>query len=164
MPNDWSRSVSPAIGGAKRSEAGLRQMEYWSGLQGILDDHDGPVRGNRKPQQRNWMDYPLGRSHFHLVASVNGRDKHIRVGLYIKGEGAKEHLALLERQRDEIESELGFPLEWGAESPKSRDSIVAYYHRDVDPDDESDWPRQHNWLAQHLNGLHRVFAERVRDL
>ena len=164
MPNDWSRSVAPAIRGAKRSETGLRRMEYWSGLQSVLDDHDGPVRGNRKPQQRNVMDYPLGRSHFHLVAWVNGRDKHIRAGLYIKGKGAKEHLAILERQSDEIESELGFPLEWGAESPTSQDSIAACYYRDVDPDDESDWPRQHKWLAQRLNDLHRVFAERVRDM
>ena len=163
-PNDWSRSVTPAIGGAKRSETALRQMEYWSGLQGVLDDHNGPVRGNRKPQRKNWMDYPLGRAHFHLVAHFTSREGYVRAGLYIRGKDAKRHLALLEQQKEEIERELGSSLEWGVESRTARDSIVACYYRDVDPDDKSDWPRQHKWLAQHLNDLHGVFSQRVRDL
>jgi hypothetical protein len=36
------------------------------------------------------------------------------------------------------------------------------YLNEVDPEDEADWPRQHEWLAKRLNGMHRVFAQRVR--
>jgi hypothetical protein len=35
---------------------------------------------------------------------------------------------------------------------------------DVDPEDEADWPRQHQWLAKRLNDFHRVFANRVKAL
>ena len=56
MPNDWSRSVAPAIGGAKKSETRLKQMEYWARLQSTLDAQNGPVAGNRKPQPEHWMD------------------------------------------------------------------------------------------------------------
>jgi hypothetical protein len=38
------------------------------------------------------------------------------------------------------------------------------YLSDVDPEDETDWPRQHEWLAGRLNEMHRVFAPRVRAL
>jgi hypothetical protein len=34
----------------------------------------------------------------------------------------------------------------------------------VDPEDRSDWPRQHEWLAQRVNDLHRAFANRVKAL
>jgi len=41
---------------------------------------------------------------------------------------------------------------------------VAVYLRDVDPEDETDWDRQHEWLATRLNDLHRVFAGRIKLL
>ena len=164
MPNDWSRSVGSAIGGAKQSETKLRQMEYWSGLQSVLDELSGQVAGNRKAQAQHWMDYPIGKTGYHLSASMNSRERYVRVDLYISGEDAKQRLALLEQQKEEIERELGSPLEWGDESPTARDSRIAYYCRDVDPDDETDWLRQHEWLAKRLNDMHRAFALRVRDL
>ena len=29
---------------------------------------------------------------------------------------------------------------------------------------EADWPRQHQWLADKLNVLHRVFSPRIENL
>ena len=164
MPNDWSRSVAPAIGGAKKSETRLKQMEYWARLQSTLDAQNGPVAGNRKPQPEHWMDYPIGRTGFHLAAVMHMREKYIRVELYISGEEAKERLDLLERQKDDIENELGHSLEWGDQSPTARDRRIAHYRRDVDPDDKSDWHEQHQWHAKHLNEFHRVFVQRVRNV
>ena len=164
MPNDWSRSVTLALDGAKQSETKLKQLEYWCGLQVVLDDTNEQVAGKRKPQAKHWMDYPIGRTGFHLAASVNSRARYIRVDLYISGEEAKQRLRFLEQQKDEIERELGLSLEWGDESPTARDSRIACYCRDVDPDDKSDWPRQHRWLAKHLNDMHRAFARRVGEL
>jgi hypothetical protein len=34
----------------------------------------------------------------------------------------------------------------------------------VDPEQESDWSRQHEWLATHLDDLHRVFAKGISGL
>ena len=102
MPNDWSRSVTPALGGAKQSGTKLKQMEYWSGLQNVLDDTNGPVAGNRKPQPQHWMDYRIGRTGFHLSASMNSRERYIRVDLYISGEDAKQRLALLEQKKTKL--------------------------------------------------------------
>lgn len=84
--------------------------------------------------------------------------------LYIRGANAAERLQGLERQRDQVERDLGYQLEWGDQSPTARDRRIGCYLRDADPEDESDWSRQHEWLATRLNEFHGVFVERVRSL
>ena len=56
-----------------------------------------------------------------------------------------------------------YPLEW-EELPSRRDCRIASYLNSVDPEDEADWPRQHEWLAKRLNDFHRVLAHRVKAL
>ena len=159
-PNDWSRSIARAAADTELSETRIRQREYWGALQKALDDEKGPVSGNRKPPANYWMGLPIGRKYFRLCATM--LKNRIRMELYIFGDDAKSFFGLLKRQKDEIEKELGYSLEW--EKYKNRDYRIASYFDDVDPMDEADWPRQHKWLAEHLNAMHRVFAPRVKDL
>ena len=167
MPNDWSRSVARAA--RARDDAGLSELQvmqrkYWSGLHDRLRASDGPVHGNRKPQPESWMEYSIGHGSFHLDAVMNTVEKFLRVELYISGEDTNERLERLERNKDEIEGKLGFPLKWGDQLPAARDRRIAHYLREVDPVDESDWARQHEWLAKHLNEMHRAFVQQVKDL
>ena len=87
----------------------------------------------------------------------------IRAELYIGNEQAKAFFSLLKAQKETIEKELGYPLEW-QELPLRRDCRIAILQEGVDPDQESDWPKQHQWLAKRLNDLHRVFSARVAAL
>ena len=109
------------------------------------------------------MSYPVGRTGFSLAAAMNRAKEYVRAELYISGSDAKRLQEYLNDERREIEQELGYSLEW-EELPSKRDCRIACYLRGVDPEDESDWPRQHDWLASHLNDLHRVFSGRVRNL
>jgi hypothetical protein len=54
-------------------------------------------------------------------------------------------------------------LEW-EELPNRQDCRISTYLNEVDPEDEEDWRRQHEWLASRLNDMHRVFAGRIRAL
>ena len=81
----------------------------------------------------------------------------------IWGEHAKQRFRLLERQKEEIERQLGYPLEWEAR-PRERDCKISRALPDTDPNDESDWPRQRAWLAQTVNEMYRAFSRRVREL
>ena len=167
MPNDWSRSVAQAaraMDDSELSELKVKQREYWTGLHDALNAVGGPVRGNRKAQPQHWMNYAIGVGGFQLAAVMNTGANLIRTELYISGKDANERLDHLEVQKDEIERELGYGLEWGDQSPSARDRRISCYRRKVDPGDESDWPDQHNWMAQSLNDLHRVFAQRVKNL
>jgi hypothetical protein len=139
------------------------QREYWGALNGALEAAHGPVASTRKPQPQSWMAYSIGRSGFSVNADMNRRKQFIRAELYISTEHAKDFFGQLKGQKATIEKELGYPLEW-EELPEARDCRISIYLRDVDPEDKNDWPRQHQWLAKHLNDLHRVFAPVVVNL
>jgi hypothetical protein len=94
---------------------------------------------------------------------MNSQKKQIRAELYLQGTPAKTFFALLRNQKAEIESDLGYPLDW-QELPDGLDSRIAIFLNDADPADEADWSRQHDWLTKRLNEMYRVFSSRVRDL
>lgn len=165
-PNEWSRSVAQAannIDGAAMSDIRVAQQKYWAALNMVLNRKNGPVAGNRKPQPQSWTEFRIGRSGFFLSAAMLRNKRQIRAELYISGDRAKVFFFQLRDQKAPVENELGFPLEW-EELPSRRDSRIAVYLDNVDPEDETDWPRQHEWLASRLNDLHRVFSGRVRML
>ena len=165
-PNNWSRSVAQAaraIDETELSETRRTQLAYWTSFQAVLNQIGGPVWGNRIPQPRSFMSYRIGRSGFTVTAATNSREQWVRAEIYISGEFAKEFFHQLRAQRQAIENELGYPLEW-EELPERRDSRIAVYLNDVDPSDEADWSRQHQWLADKLNEMHRVFSARIRAL
>ena len=165
-PNDWSRSVAQARRAIDESELSvvrIMQRDYWAAFHVILEQQDGPISGDRKPQPQSWMSYSIGRSGMHLGTVMIRPRKRIRVELYLSTEHAKAFFHLLLEQRDEIERELGFSLEW-EELPGRRDSRIAVYRDQTDPENREDWTRQHEWLAKHVNDLHRVFSGRVKAL
>jgi hypothetical protein len=165
-PNDWSRSVSHAaraIDDSELSDTRLLQRDYWTLLHKVLEIAGGPVLGNRTPQLQSWMPYPIGRTGFSVNAASNKGKRQIRAELYLAGRHAKTYFRQLFDQRQDIESALGKSLAW-EELPQGLDSRIAIYLEDSDPENKSDWPRQHQWLADWLNNLHRVFAPRVRML
>jgi hypothetical protein len=165
-PNDWSQSVAQAaraIDDAELSETRIAQRAYWAALNIVLDAAGGPVSGSRKPQPQAWMPYPIGRTQFALGAVMTRPKSQIRTELYISGPQAKAFFRLLRQEKELVERELGYALDW-EELPTKRDCRVASYLNDVDPEDKADWPRQHAWLARRLNDMHRVFAQRVKAL
>lgn len=165
-PNDWSRQVrqaARAIDDADISDTKRTQVAYWEGLHRALLAAAGPVSGNRKAQPQSWMNYSIGRTGFMLGAvMVRPRDQ-IRAELYITGPRAKAFLRALLRGKEAVEAELGYPLDWDMR-PDGQDTRISTTLDGVRPDDASDWPRQHEWLARKLNDLHRALARRVARL
>ena len=164
-PND-SLSVAQAARAtddASLSETRRTQKAYWTAFHRVLDTSSGPIAGNRKPLPRQWSAFPVGRTGFQLAAVTLRKQNQIRTELYISGDNAKAFFDLLEQQKDPIEQELNYPLEW-EELPARQDCRIAFYLNSVNPEEESDWLRQHEWLAKRLNDMHGVFARRIRKL
>ncbi|SDG01003.1 protein of unknown function [Bradyrhizobium brasilense] len=165
-PNEWSHSVAKAaraIDDSDQSDTKLMQAKYWTALNTKLEELSGPISGRRKAQPQSWIHYSIGRTHMGIGSAMNTQKKQIRAELYLTGPSAKAAFAILKGQKADIERELGYSLEW-QELPEGQDSRIAIFLNDADPSDEVDWPRQLGWLAEHLNGMHRIFAPRVRDL
>lgn len=165
-PNDWSQSVAQAaraIDESELSETRIMQRNYWAAFDKVLVASGGPVSGGKKPQPQSWMGFPVGRSSITVNAAMVSTRKQVRAELYLSGARAKAFFHLLEKQKAEIEQELGFPLLWD-ELPEGLDSRISISLDDADPQNEADWARQHEWLAGRLNQLHRVLAPRVKGL
>ena len=64
---------------------------------------------------------------------------------------------LLERQRGEIENELGAKLEW-------EENKVYLPKKDPDTWDKDDWENQHEWLMSKLELFDRVFRPRIQEI
>ncbi len=165
-PNDWSQSVkmaAEAIDDADVSETKLMQRSYWEALNAVLKSKGGPVTGNKKPQLQSWMSYPVGKAYVHLNACMVVNRNQIRAELYLSGANAKAHFGLLAKQKETIEQELSYPLEWD-ELPAGQDSRIYVALQDANPRNTDDWKRQHEWLADKLNDMYRVFSGRVKEL
>ena len=95
---------------------------------------------------------------------MNIWEGYVRVELYISGERASGYLALLNEQKDQIEQELGYQLDWGDQSDDARDKRISRYKRDINLENRLDWDSQHKWIATNLNAMHQVFANRIKNL
>ncbi len=166
-PNDWSREVvrTPELSPLKEV-----QLRYWRAFREILLSADGPARP-QKPRSDSYSVVAIGRSGFHLAAGTHSQAAWIRAELYFDHAVLKKQLPALDANayfdalkldRDAIERQLDFELKWEA-LPTVGACRVAVY-RKCDPTDESDWPKQHEWLADRLNRMHRVLAPRVKVL
>ena len=132
-PNDWSRSVA-----APREVTPKRrlQQEFWTALNEHLDERGSDVRP-KKPQPENWMYFSVGRSEFWLETTLQSAEKWIGVALFMSGPDAMAYYTLLERQRAEIERELG-ALEWWP-LPGKKSSSIRVRRKDTDPLHKKDW-------------------------
>lgn len=165
-PNNWSKLVNQAaraIDVSELSETRSLQMAYWTAFQAVLIRQGGPFARDRKPQPQSWMPYSIGRTGFTVTGAMVRPRRQIRAELYISNANAKAFFHLLRAQRAAIEGELGYALDWD-ELPDGQDSRISVALDDADPQNQADWPRQHEWLAQRLIAFHRVFANRVRAL
>ena len=107
------------------------------------------------------MSYSVGRGGFSLNASRIRQKQRIRVSLYLSGQNAKTFFHLLQRDKDAIEEELGCSLTW---REMSKQCEIVSHLDNVDPNDESDWPRQHAWMAGQFSAFSAAFAPRVARL
>ncbi len=159
-PNDWIKPPGP--GGPRPTETKLLQQEYWTALHELLAQRKSVVKA-RKPRPQHWMTYGVGRSQFNLFASVNSQKQFIQVGLSCTDLNAKAHFQSLLADKDAIELQAGFKLDW-EELPNRKESKVTIRKVNVDPTNRADWPSQHIWLADTLESFYRVFAPRVKAL
>ena len=158
-PNNWSRSVATLA--REVTPLGQMQLEYWTKFRDVLSASNGSA-GASKPAPRHWFSVPVGRGGFNLSAIADTKGGRIRAEMYIQIGNSIGYFEALRRDSADIESELGFGLDWQPLPGKKACRIAIT--EDLDPKDEATWSEQHRWLADHLNRMHEVLAPRVKDL
>jgi hypothetical protein len=164
-PNDWSRSTGRAIRtltAAAEDQRAAKYLPYWTALQQFLASRRSPVQLTTL-LAKHAVHFGIGRARFRLAAFGSWRSKLIGVALFIKDRPDKSLFRALREQRESIEAELGFAMDW-QELPGQQRSRIEIRKRDADPTVEADWPAQHSWLAERLEVLERVFRPRLASL
>ncbi len=145
------------------------QLRYWTAFHQFMQDKTLAFRIAGKPAPQNWVFLsPFGCYPFKLAAILSLRNTHaseaneIRAEVTIEGPSARQFFAMLEENKDQIEAELGLSLNWYAGETAKICRIRVF--RTAIIQDERNWPQQHEWLTQHLEKMHRVFNDRVRNL
>lgn len=165
-PNNWNKLVTQAARAIDEAElTGTKslQLAYWTALGNVLVAAGGPLAKERKPQPQSWMAYSIGRTGFSINASMARPKRQVRAELYMSHRHAKAFFHLLHEQKSAIEHELGYALDW-EELPEGKDTRISAALNDLDPEQQTDWPRQHEWLTRRMHDFHRVFVARVKAL
>jgi hypothetical protein len=94
---------------------------------------------------------------------VNTQTDQFDVHLWITGRGAKGHYANLLALKTDLETKLGFELNW-QELPGSEACRIATWFPDAPLDAEDRWPKYFAWFAARLDRMNEVLRPAVKDL
>lgn len=171
-PNDWTRNVSGAakrISSSALSETKLLQQDFWKEFCTYLDQSSSILR-TAKPLPQHWLNVALGRGGARLTAIAStwnsetnkGGIGEIRAEVEFFHKNSKAFYSLLEKQKEEIESELGEALIWY--NPENAQVCRIYLRKTADIGQRDEWGEQHAWLKEKLEALYRVFSPRVKAI
>ncbi len=171
-PNDWTRDFAASAGIIEReslSETKQLQVEFWLVFKAYVDENGDKINAT-KPLPQHWMNIALGRTGFKLAAIASMKDSDLaaydshdlRAEVNIETLTSKEDFATLENDKLIIEKEFGETLTWYS-SEKVRTCRI-YVKKSVDFHDRGRWQEYAEWLLVKLEALHKVFAQRIKQL
>lgn len=163
-PNDWKKSASIERhqSASDYTSTQLLRLEYWGALQKLMLQRQGKVQP-RKGQPDNWQSFAIGKSRCLLMAYFL-LENRISVSLLLEGDDAKKHFALLKKDKEEIELELGRTIEWSNKPDQKQCSIGRIDRDNCDLMNRDNWPDYLNWMCEELENLYRVFNPRIKNL
>lgn len=163
-PNEWSRAVDAGarqISTDALTETKAQQLRFWQTLHTEMLESSG-LRP-QKPYPQHWMNFSIGRSGFMLGALLNTKEERIGVELYIGADDAKPFFHLLKQERETIEKQLGFSLQW-LELPHRAACRIVLFLENAPPNNEPRWSEYQRWMIDHLEAFDSVFRARIRSL
>jgi hypothetical protein len=164
-PNDWSRSVTSAarkIADEALTETKSLQLEYWTSFKEFMSAQNSSVRP-QKAYPQHWITAKIGRAGFHIGALLNSIESRVGIELVMSDDNTKAYYWQLFEQKEEIERELGFQIEW-MELPERKKSSLLSYLNDVDPLKKNQWSTYHQWMKDKLEAFDSVLRPRIRKL
>ena len=156
-PNNWSKTVKRSLDN-EMSATAMLQYDYWTKVKDEIDNNY-PMFNSRKPIGQHWYDIAIGSSLANISLHIIARRNEIKVVLWISD--SKELFDYLYNMKDEIESQLGYELDWiSSENNKSSNIVIV---KNTDVHDESKWDENINWHLTKASEFYEVFSDRVKN-
>ena len=162
-PNDWSKTTRENARFASVSNpTKQQQLKFWGDWIDYLKTTKSFLKP-RKPIPQPWSIISAGRTGFHFAAVINTKSDLLGAEVYIDIPESKELFAELLKQKDSIEEQLGFSMDW-QELPNKRASRVIVTMADSPLSDEAKWSEYFEWLKVTLEKMDKVFRPIIRAL
>lgn len=162
-PNNWARQVRDAA--AAPGPDALRNIAYWAAFNLVAEDKG--LRANPRRETRGNNIYVLLQRSEAVEAYASAYISRSRTGeigayLYLKapdGDVMDRWREVFEPRLAELSDAFGEPLRVSGQ--KGAKLIWILCSLAADPDDASDWARQHDWLADRMIRIRRLYQDSV---
>ena len=141
------------------TEGQKSHVEYWTEFGAFLASNEARFKPP-KPYPINWMQWGLGRTGAGLLAIANA--KEVLVGVDLNSGNHPTWFHKLHDDKDEIEAELGFKLDWH-EKPGNKYSNLRTRTK-ADTRSPEKRPATFDWVLKQMDAIDRVFRPRIKDL
>jgi hypothetical protein len=153
-PNDWAKSIRQSTSNANLSDTKLLQLEFWNGFKEFATQKGTSLK-LRKTFPQHWYDMSYGVSGSNVTLTINTQSKSIGCEIYIHD--SKESYYSYEQNKEKIESELGYQLEW-MELPNKKASRIKV-STTADINNRSKWENHFEWLKKTAEQFQKVFCK-----
>lgn len=161
-PNDWTKQVKKSASVQTKSDTKLFQQEYWQNLKEYMEANKSFLK-MQSPLPQHWTNIAIGRSYFHLSATISSRSKTLSIWLNIVGDQAKENFNKLyklayERSLLEVDSNLL----WDKMDGRKMSAVILkttgnFTHK-------SEWANQFKWYKENLERFANYFKPLIEKL
>lgn len=163
QPNSWTRpeAVASVQGSGELAERVQLNIEFWDIFHKAAVAAGAPTRKSDSPLKDKTYWAPIGAGTQAYIIAWRSHAKRPNVGVYLGlyGDSAAFVAERLTAYRAELEGAYGTTLDWFSKDQKIIDRLPVN-----NPDDRSDWPRQHEWLIDRMKRMDSVFTPKVLNL
>ena len=134
-PNDFIKNTKVNGEKSELNKSQSERVEFWNQFNDALVEKGKPFNV-RKATTDHWYDVAIGTSLAHIAINLVNKESNIVVELYINDN--KELFDKLFENKNRIEEELGFKLDWQRLDNRSA-SRIKYYIKGLNFDDHSNY-------------------------
>ena len=135
QPNDFIKNNKISNKDESMNKSQSQRFEFWNQFNNVIIERGKPFN-IRKATTDHWYSVAIGTSDAHIDITLVNKDSVIGVELYISDN--KDLYDKLFEDKDRIEEELGFNLEW-RRLDNSKASRIIYYIKGLNFDNHSNY-------------------------
>jgi len=156
-PNNWAKTIRKNIS-KNLSNAATIQLNFWEDFKSFCENNIVDF-SLTKPLPQHWYNIAIGSSDYHIGLTYNTKKHEIACELYIND--AKEIYYLLEKHKEEINSQISQNLEWLPLEGKKSSRIKLVCNLDVNPNATS-WEDAFLWLSKNVQLFRNTFKKYIK--
>jgi hypothetical protein len=159
-PNEFIKTGGGGSGGSSNmNKSESKRLEFWTMFNEIVTDKGKPF-AIRKAGADHWYDVVIGKTGVHISITLVSREGKIGIELYIVDN--KKLFDDLHIQKQEIEKELGFNLDWQSKDGKKA-SRILYKFDGLNFDDQSNYRELMEKIIDYVIKMRSVFSNYVEQ-